>query len=257
MKKIYVFAFLLGTFLSSLSAQDFKGGTVIYEQIINYQLEDAFDDPRWTEYIADLPKSGKSYYTLSFSTGQALYQEDLSKKEVVPSKLRGALSKASYGQAPQPQTMAFFYDFNKNEKTRQVEFMTRYFLVESEIERTPWKLTTRKKKVLDYICLGADLEINGDTYTAWFTSEIPSSAGPGKYYGLPGLILGVEKNGEVFILATSVDLSAPEKEAIAPPKKGQKYNEEKFEELVVEKTKEYEARIKAKKAGGRKSKSKN
>ena len=33
-----------------------------YEQIIDYKLEGAYDDPRWGSYIAELPKEGKTFH---------------------------------------------------------------------------------------------------------------------------------------------------------------------------------------------------
>lgn len=232
--------------LSFLTAQDLKGGKVTYEQIIDYQLEGAFDDPRWDAYIADLPKTGKSFHTLSFTMKQALYEEDLTQKQDLSQSLRGALMKANYSKSPKPEVKKIFYDFGKKERLEQTEFMTRFFLVESPLEQKAWKITTRKKKVLDYVCLGADLQVGEETVTAWFTAEIPVSAGPENYYGLPGLILGVEKNDEVFILATSVDLTPPEESALHSLEKGQKVSAEKFDKILEQKLEEYQKTMEAK-----------
>ena len=49
-----------------LSAQNIQGGTITYEQVIDYQLEGAHDDPRWDNYIADLPKTGNKGFGKSF-----------------------------------------------------------------------------------------------------------------------------------------------------------------------------------------------
>ncbi len=123
--------------------------------------------------------------------------------------------------------------------------MTRTFIVASPTERLSWKLTAKKKKVLDYVCMGADLQIGKETITAWFTPKIPVSAGPYLYYGLPGMILGLEKNGEVFLLATDIDREATPEEDLMKLDKGQKLSPEKFEQVVEEKTKEYELAKKA------------
>ena len=52
-----------------------------------------------------------------------------------------------------------------------------------------WKLLPEKKKLLNYTCQKAEMVFRGRTYTAWFTPEIPLNEGPGKFGGLPGLIL--------------------------------------------------------------------
>jgi GLPGLI family protein len=154
--------------------------------------------------------------------------------------------KANYSKKPNAVVKKIFYNFEKNEHIEQKEFMTRFFLVESEIERKAWKLTNKKKKVLDYVCLGADLEIGDETITAWFTSEIPVSAGPGDYHGLPGLILGVEKNEEIFMLATSIDLTPPDESTLNQLYKGQKVSPEKFDQIVKEKMEEYQKMMQSK-----------
>ena len=240
------FTLLLLACLPPLTAQDIQGGKITYEQIVNYNLEGAFDDPRWDNYIADLPKTGKSIHLLSFTKDQAFYEEDLSQKDAMSKQLQGAIMKANYSKKPKAIVKKTWYSFEKNEHIEQREFMTRFFLVESEIERKAWKLTNKKKKVLDYVCLGADLEFGDEIITAWFTSEIPVSAGPGDYYGLPGLILGVEKNEEVFILATSIDLTPPDESTLNQLDKGQKVSPEKFDQIVIEKMEEYQKMMQSK-----------
>lgn len=248
------FAILLVIIISlpPLNAQSIEGGTVTYEQVIQYGLEGVFDHPKWDAYIADLPKSGKAIFTLTFTSESSLYQEDFNKKEPMSRQLQGALSKANYGKPPKEKLVKLYYNFPKKEQLEQVEFMTRFFLIASPIEGKGWKLTTKKKKVLDYVCMGADIEMGDETITAWFTPEIPISVGPEKFHGLPGLILGLEKNEEVFMLATAVDLSAPNEVDISQPQKGQKVARQKMEKIKVEKIKEFEANRKAKKSGVKK-----
>ena len=125
--------------------------------------------------------------------------------------------------------------------------MTRFFLIESKSETIAWKMTGEMKKVLDYVCMGAEIKEGDDTIIAWFSSEIPVSAGPATYHGLPGLILGVEKNGEMVTLAASIDFSEPNKAALATPKEGKKMSQKEFDKVVAEKQEEF------KKAGNTRS----
>ncbi len=246
---------MLLTYPVSLSAQDISGGIITYEQIIDYQLVGAYDDPRWDNYIADLPKKGKSVHQLSFTLSQSLYEEDQSKKEVASEQLKKAIMKANYYKAPKPKVKQTFTDLNKKELLEQVEFMTRSFLIEKGYESKAWKLTARKKKVLDYVCMGAELEVGNETLTAWFSPQIPVSIGPGNYHGLPGIILGLEKNDEVFLLATKVDLENPPEDLTSRVTKGRRLSQADFDQIVEEKTKEFkETRAAEKKAV---SKSKN
>lgn len=52
--------------------------------------------------------------------------------------------------------------------------------------------------VLGYQCMAASTEFRGRRYTVWFAPDIPISAGPWKFCGLPGLIMAVEESSGVF-----------------------------------------------------------
>src|SRR5690606_24944388 len=66
-----------------------------------------------------------------------------------------------------------------------------------------WEITDEKKEINGYVCTKAISKINGYHFEAWFTDEIPISAGPEKYDSLPGLILYVN-TGAVELVAKSV-----------------------------------------------------
>jgi GLPGLI family protein len=253
----FFFCFLALFFFSHstyLSAQEIRGGSISYEQIIDYQLEGAYDSPIWDSYIAELPKQGKVAHILTFTRVEALFEEDLSKKELRSEHLRTAMEKANYLRTPKPEVKQVYMDLETQKRIHQLEFMTRSFLVEYKLEALPWKLTNKQKKILDYVCMGAELVLGEETLTAWFTPQIPISVGPGAYYGLPGLILGLEKNEEVFLLATSVDLKVPQEDLSSRLNKGKKMSEKAFEKVVEEKTEEFKKDREAKKNAGKGSK---
>lgn len=56
-----------------------------------------------------------------------------------------------------------------------------------------WKLTGNAKKIGDYNCQEATLELKGRIYNVWFTPHIPITFGPLKLDGLPGLIVQVKE----------------------------------------------------------------
>ena len=132
-----------------------------------------------------------------------------------------------------------FWDIDKNESTRQIEFMTRQFLISAPIEKIAWKLTREMVKIQDYTCMGAEMKQGEKTIKAYFTSEIPVSIGPADYSGLPGLILAVEINGETAFLATSIDLSPPDESVLILPDKGSKMSQGEFDKILQEKGKEW------------------
>lgn len=232
--------FLLVTSSTFLSAQEGLSGKITYEQIIDYQLAEAIDHPLWADYIKDLPERGKTIQVLYFTGEQSFYAEDPDQKAIQSDQLKEALMKANYDKTPQPVVQQTYLHFGESQKTEQIAFMTRYFLVQSELEKPHWKLNGKQKKIEDYICMGAELEEKNKTLTAWFSPQIPVSVGPGTYFGLPGAILGLEQNGEVFLLATQIELKALEQELKPQLDKGQKVSSKKFEQIVQERTAQYE-----------------
>ena len=229
--------FALALFVSpTLFAQD--SGIVTYQKVVDYGIE-PIGNARWDNFIKELPKTGTFTYTLSFKGDESIFQEDQTKRGEVDPLLQRALGGSARFNSPKVKVLQTYQNLNKAEKLEQVQFMTRDFVVASDLEESSWKTTAKKKKVLNYICVGAEKQVNGDTITAWFTSEIPVPFGPDGYHGLPGLIMGIEKDGDMLVLASKVELSALEKLNI--PSNGQKMKRKAFDKTVEEKVKEWKA----------------
>lgn len=62
-----------------------------------------------------------------------------------------------------------------------------------------WEITDEEKNISGYLCKKAITRIQGYYFEAWFTQDIPISAGPEKFDGLPGLILYVNTGGVEFV----------------------------------------------------------
>ncbi len=184
------------------------------------------------------PRKGTSVQVLNFNSKEALFEEDDSEKEATPPGVQRAIMYENSLKPPRPVIQKVYFDFDKNQKLEQVEYLTRIFLVQSEIEAVAWKLGSEKKKILDYICMGATVTLDDQEIVAWFSPEIPVSLGPSIFGGLPGLILAVERNGETAYVATSVNLTPPAEESMVKPDKGSKVSQEEFEAIQEEKEKE-------------------
>jgi len=235
------------------AAQDVKGGVVKYKQITKYNFDTFYadrarGDANTQAWLAALPKEHEQFKVLYFTENTALYEEDPTAEEAAPDPnvqraLMGMEGRGrgvrGGGSPPTVELEKVFFDFEKNEKIQQVMFMTRNFLVSDSIRSEAWKLTNKMIKVLDYTCLGAEIVKGDTTITAWFTSEIPISTGPEMFFGLPGLILAIEINGETAFIATSVDLTPPEEGVMSKPDKGEKMTQEEFDKTVEEKIKEW------------------
>jgi len=258
MKLSFLYPFLIALMVimidKNVAAQDFKGGTVTYQHFTKYKFEKIFAEhiDKIKEYFGGtIPQEKTRIKVLHFSEEAALYGENPDIQENRgDQKLNGLIMRANMSKPPMSVMEKVFYDFGKNEIIRQVEFMTRNFLVSDEIKSIAWKLTDKKIKVQDYNCMSAEL-IKGDkTVTAYFTPEIPVSIGPDEFYGLPGLILVVEVDGETAFMATSIDLTPPEEGNVSRPDNGKKVTQEEFNIIVAEKVREYqETKVKGRDKG--------
>ena len=221
----------------TLLAQEIKGGIVKYKHITKYKYIPT-GKSEWDAYAKTLPSEGKSTKILYFNESVSLYKDLPNEKELTIKQMKTQYM-STYGGKPKPNSIALYIDFGKKIKTEQLEFMTREFLVDEEINELAWRLSGMKKKILDYNCMSADLIIGGDTVRAWFTPKIPIFSGPENYIGLPGLILGVELNGNMTTTAFYVDLQIPDEDLFSKPNKGKKISREKMDKIINEKIEEF------------------
>jgi len=233
----------------NLSAQGIDGGTIKYQLItkldFSKRLEKNPDNQRLKDWLADLPEESVILKTLTFTTTESLYEEIITENEAVDPKVRRAAFFMSFGRKPRPTVEKVYLNIDKNKKVEQLSFMTRKFIVESDVEAKNWKLSTEMRKIKDYPCMSAEMIIEVDsmkidTIVAWFTPQIPLSLGPENYTGLPGLVLAVEKNSETILLASSIELTAPAKDAIVKPSEGKKVTKKELDKIIEEKIKEFE-----------------
>ncbi|RLE02194.1 MAG: hypothetical protein DRJ13_05880 [Bacteroidetes bacterium] len=237
MKHTHLAILLLAGTLNA-AAQTPIGGTVVYTMTTTYNFEPTGND-EWDAYARTLPTEGKFEKVLYFTAEASLYDVSSLEKEATSGLQEKTEFFASYGKPPKPALKSLYIDFQEESKVSLQEFMTREFLVESPLDNKGWKLDPTRKKIGEYVCMKATMNLEGDTVTAWFAPEIPVPAGPAEYYGLPGVVLAVERLGETVLLATSIDLSPPPAELLVKPENGKKTSPEAFDRIVEEKVEEF------------------
>ena len=221
-----------------MAAQEPIEGTVVYTRTTTYNFEPTGND-EWDAYAKTLPTEGKFEKVLYFTSEASLYDVSTFEKEATSGSQEKVEFFASYGKPPKPALKSLYIDFQEESKVSLQEFMTREFLVESSLDNKGWKLDPTRKKIGEYICMKATMNLEGDTVTAWFAPELPVPAGPAEYYGLPGVVLAVERLGETVLMATSIDLSPPPAELLVKPESGKKTSPEAFDRIVEEKVEEF------------------
>lgn len=220
-------------------AQDIKGGTVEYDQL-NYHTfqKKGPENERYNNFIAALPTTTKDMKMLIFTTKKSLYKQSMQTDDPIASRMKKGIQRVNYLKPPQVELSEVYTDLSKGAMTMQFSFMTRFFRMEKKTQQSAWKIGTEQVIIQGYTCQNATMKKGEKEITAWFTPEIPVSAGPAEYEGLPGLILSIEEDGKNTILATSIDLSEPDTK-IKKPKEGTKVDQEELDKIVVKKIEEW------------------
>jgi len=236
MRKLQIaFGFLL--FLATVSAQQANNGfllsgEVVYQEIVKMDIQlEGVDE----QMAAQIPKERKSEKVLHFTEEEAMFENKLKDdpEENMHTEGGGMMIKMY-----QPDNKTYI-DLTNKKVIEQKEFMSRVFLIESELEPEKWKMTGEQKKILDYACQEAVTEVEGQDVHAWFTPQIAVTAGPGKYCSLPGLVLAVEMHdGDMTLEAIGVELKPVDKKVLKKPTKGKKVTHDEYQAIVAEKMKE-------------------
>ena len=105
-------------------------------------------------------------------------------------------------------------------------------------EPTPdiaWTLTEDTMTVSGYLCKQATATFRSVEWYVWFTEEIPSSAGPWRLRGLPGLIVKAESEAHTFCLAVLKQEASP----ITAPEQSPDVHRMKYAKLLKHKNEIY------------------
>ena len=81
-----------------------------------------------------------------------------------------------------------YQNYPEGSITTRSKVQQRRVEIEEIRETIAWTFRDSVKQVLGYECLFAEADFRGRHWEVWYTLEIPSSAGPWKLWGLPGLI---------------------------------------------------------------------
>lgn len=232
MKKLVVA--LLISFPFCLMAQ--TQGIIQYEETISLQI----DLPEgMEEFKSQIPSSQTNKMSLTFMEEVALYEpaknDEAPQDVTMGSEESGMMIKMKFDM-PENKT---FTNITEGTMIEKQDFMGKKFLIAGEVEKYKWKLTGEQETILDYSCQKATYQDSTRNLVAWFTPQIPVATGPGSISGLPGMVLKLDRNdGEMLIVATSVELKKINKKSVKAPKKGKKVSKEEFKKIQDEKMKE-------------------
>lgn len=92
----------------------------------------------------------------------------------------------------------FIHDLGSGGWTCTGRVVTQDFKFKDDTGEMVWDILDSTSTVAGYNAVMARCSFRGRDYEAWFTPDIPASAGPWKFSGLPGLILSVKDTDGYF-----------------------------------------------------------
>ena len=114
--------------------------------------------------------------------------------------------KSKFGKPSKgPQKPVFAFNIIRNTQSNQNNISYRMFgslgtmTYEEDAKPLEWELTDETLTILGYSCHKAMVSFAGRKYIAWYSMNLPLSAGPYKFSGLPGLILKVEESLGMYV----------------------------------------------------------
>ena len=148
MRKL-VFSFGLLCIITEIFAQQTNGGfllsgEVIYSETVKMDIQLEGVDQ---QLAAQLPKERKTEKILRFTEKEAILENHRTEdpEEVLPMDEGSVMIKM---QEPENLT---YVDLANNKVIEQKEFMSRVFLIESELEPDRWKMTGQQREIYQYV----------------------------------------------------------------------------------------------------------
>lgn len=241
MKMVLLF---LTCVISVLAGAQMKEGRVVYERTLQMPMRNIANlDP---EIAQRIPRSRTDQFELLFADNKSLWQylPNANADDVTTVSGPGMMIRMSVGNND-----ITFTDLATGQRLDKRELFDRSFLITDTLTKGNWKMTQESKKILDYTAYKAITQRtvvsprvsmeNGElkrqdvtdtvSVLAWFTPEIPVSAGPDLLGQLPGLILELETNNGQSI-TRAIEISPKVNVAkIKEPKGGKKMTAVEFQ----------------------------
>ncbi len=244
--------------ISNVSAQDFQGiATYKTHRKVSIKIDSTKVTSAMEKEMQEmLKKQFQKTYKLAFSKDMSVYKEE---ETLGAPQAGGGMMVSSFDGGGSD---ALFKDTKSLVFTNQKETMGKIFLIQDSLPNYNWKLENETKNIGEYTCFKAtytrEIEVpknNNLSFsvvesdeepemttkeivtTAWYTPQISVSNGPGKYQGLPGLILEIN-DGSQTIICTSIVLNPTDRLEIKAPTKGKKVSQAEYKVLVDKRLKE-------------------
>jgi len=176
----------------------------------------------------------KTYTHLHFNATESKYEN--SEEEAEP---------GNEGWSDRKETFFMKRNFKDYTLYDGITLLGKTYLIHDSIVPPAWKIMNDMKEVAGHICMNASLNdtLRKQNTIVWFALDMPVSAGPDRFIGLPGIILEVDiNNGALVMTADKIDLTPLTTELETPAKiKGKKITMAEYNNLLEKQIKERKA----------------
>lgn len=225
----------------SFGRADGQSGTITYASGVSLDVELPRD---MAEVRNVLEEMGRMTFLLHFTPSQSLMVRGVGIGDGVGSPAEFRATNASLGAFARALEAWFAAEpivFAKAYVGAGVSGVKLLSSMDGEVHRvaaadTPveWSITEQHAEHLGYHVTRAVGEVGGESVEAWFAPDIPISAGPSLYGGLPGMILVLSlKQGRIAYTATEVALEGVEDGLIQVPDEVEAISPEEFRSFIT------------------------
>ena len=213
-------------------------------------------------------------YTLSFNQSESSFKENV--KLDAPGTSGPSWSRSN-GQG------SIYKNLKDKEMIEDIEQFSKRFRVMEEMELPQWEMSAETKQIGQYLCYKATMvrvdnsidwgsifsrrarnnqkkdsskttkdkeAVKLQKITAWYTPQIPVSAGPERYWGLPGLILEINA-GRTTMLCTEIVINPEDVVEIKKPSKGKEVSRDEYNVMMKQKSEELRERFQNRRSSDR------
>jgi GLPGLI family protein len=273
MKRLITLSFLLFSIVV-FSQRKFEGkATYMSKRSMDMSRFDKMPEQQKKQMMARFKNFLEKTYTLSFNKSESAFKENV--KLDAPGTGGGRSWGASNGQG------SIYKNVKDRKMTEDIEQFSKRFRIVEEMEMPQWEMTGETRKIGQYTCYKATMvkvdntidwgsifgrrgrgaqkkdstkvkekkpQIKTQIVTAWYTPQIPVSAGPAEYWGLPGLILEINA-GRTTMLCTEIVINPEKSIEIKEPTKGKEVSRDEFNTMMKIKSEELRQQFQNRRGG--------
>jgi GLPGLI family protein len=218
MKKLLISATFIIYIQAFSQTQFITKGKILYEKTVNQHKpleEEGSDNEWWKEMMKSFPKILKDQYELKFNESRSVYKLEKENTD----------NKYMWGSKPN-ETDNVINELASQLVSIQREIFENTYMIKDSLRNFEWKITQETREIAGFECKKAVTKIcDSVVVVAFYTDQIPVSAGPESMGGLPGMIMGLAiPRLYTTWFATKLELVDPTIQQLNPSQKGKKVN---------------------------------